>query len=238
MMLRKIFLFFCVTAILFSHTAPVYALDMTKKKKEEFKTELFDLSEDTNFALLPEYADIVANLQKETANKWDAELFRGAISDLDEDGFPELVLLFTSYSKDSAGNFEVQIYNRSEAGKLQCTKCILGANAGGPRSAVYLSYGDDGSPMIHLVYSNTTRAIYRWGVDNLTEFSSGELKTIHDLRWIENMETMESAYEVDGKIDIDAFAALYGSISCVLCEYGGGGLSLDDLKYEILHYKA
>ena len=204
----------------------------------EIETEIIEIPENGTHALLTEYDAIV----RETEEKSEgfADMDSGTIDDIDEDGYPELVILATSGGEHNYPyDRKVIIAHYVHPKQIEYFTCRIGPVGGMMNCWIYL--GEEETRTFHLVYRNSLSGLIYYGVDTVVAITDGKLNVLHTLEWSEDLNNNESEYYVDGAEDPVEFQRIYQTIKEPICEDNpvydeeAAGYSYEELRYQILH---
>ena len=237
MIIRRITLLFLAAFVMLSCLpVTVHAID-DPYYLGDIESGTIPLSDDSLSTVLTEYADIVQKLPKERIKNANTTFSTGVISDFNGDTYPELLLLYTVEGMEYDA-FEALIVSRTQEGQLSYYRCRPGNNSGNPFLTLYLSREDE-KPCFHLVYINQNfrDPVTRFGTDMVVSPKDGVCADCRVLKWATILETGAATYEVDGKEDEAAFQRIFGLIEEKVCDIWENNMPLNDLEYQILHYK-
>ena len=229
---RRLFAILLALALLASCAPAAFALDIPGHAKDSTEKEKITLADDSLTSLLKEYTGIVEEVREECEKTWYADACFGVLSDLDKDGYPELMLM---YSPDGT-DLEALVACRTKEDKAESMKLYVCTMAGG--AAGNLAAGSVGKEkVIHVIYKNSAGPTRRMGWDAVVSFTGGKLGVKHTLEWLEDATANVNQYAVDGVTDSSKYRDIYDGISRrYVSPESDGAAALDELLREIADY--
>ena len=218
--------------LVLSVSSAAYALDIPGRGKGEIERMPYDLWGEELPAVLECYRQILEPIQKKAEKTWYAEFCYGVLKDIDGDGYPELLLL---YSPDG-NNLEAVIACRTGKGKVEGYKhhvCTLAGGAGGG-----IAVGDyQGMKVVHVIYQNNTKGgTCKVVWDDVFNIAGG-IGVYTTAASSEDEYNGINQYEVNGRSDASGYRTIMNGITV---RFGGpgrdGAKSLSDLASAIENY--
>ncbi len=225
-----LFILFCLAISAHAINTPNVRLDDTRK-------EVISLSERSLTEILEQYLKIVREVQNEVKDSETEYSLTGALHDQNQDGIPELFLLYVSETNSQfTSGWYAAIAVPIEGKQIQCLKYVLGDVVGGECGI----YGGciDKKPVIHCIYTYCAMGSpTHFGWDDIFNFSSEGLENTKSLYWYENTESMESEYFVDGVENEEGWQTIINGIEEELL-IDLPTKDIEELKYQIVNYPA
>ena len=234
----KHFLAICLAvAVLLSLPVSAFAAKIPPVRIDDMKTEMIALPEGDLADILKEYLEIIRKVETMVKENNTAYSLTGALHDVDEDGLPELYLMYdckTGYSTLPSTGIYAVIADPTEGKQLQCMTFGLGDVTCG-ESGIFGGVMEK-RPVIHCMYSYNAMGspnTYAW--DSIFSIGEQGLTLVRSLSWHENSETKEGAYLVDGSENEKEWQKIMDSVEkIVLMNFTGN--NIEELKYQIANY--
>lgn len=230
---KRFFAFLLMVTLIASIPTTAFALDIPGRGKGEIERMPFDLWGEELPAVLDCYRQILEPIREKAEKTWYEDFCYGVLEDVDGDGYPELLLLYSPNGND----LEAVIACRTGKGRVEGYKhhiCTLAGGAGGGLAVG--KYKD--MTVVHVIYQNSTKGgTCRIGWDDVFNIAGG-IAVYTSAGWSED-ESGVNQYEVNGR----SAAAEYQSImNGITVRYGGpghdGAKTLSDLAKDIESYNS
>ena len=219
-------------AVVLSASVSAYAIDIPGRGKGEIESIHYDLWGDELTGVLDSYRQILEPIQKKADKTWYADFCYGVLKDIDNDGYPELLLLYSPDGND----LEAVIACRTGKGKVEGCKyhiCVMAGGAGGG-----IAVGDyKGMKVVHVIYQNNTKGgTCKVVWDDVFNIAGG-IGVYTTAASLEDEYNGVNQYEVNGRSDASGYRTIMDGITV---RYGApgrdGAKSFSDLAYAIENY--
>lgn len=136
---------------------------------------------------------------------------RGTTADVDGDGWPELLVLYSPNGSELHAMLGMRIFNGAVR-YLDVSAGMLGQGVKGD-----ILYGElDGAPTLHVVLTREDGGRLM-GSDSIVEMTELGMLTVHTLNWDESLDGSDGVYFADGVADKERFDEMFDSIQALIC---------------------
>lgn len=215
-----------------SISGPAFALDIPGRGNGIIERETYTLYGDELAGVLDAYRQLLEKVQEKAEKTWYADFCCGVLKDVDNDGYPEMLLLYSPDGND----LEAMIACRTGRGIVESCKQHVCALAGGASGSIAVGEYEN-VPVVHIIYQNSTKGgTCSIGWDDVYNID-GEIAVYCTAAWSEDSYTGVNQYEVNRKSDVSGYRAVTNGITALYKMPGNDDArTLSELAYDIANY--